>query len=261
MNVRLPTQISSARPLTGDCLAHDELGKEPDYTSSGCVPQGPGSVASTGVVLLQGSAPDDATLTIGWHQAVRDEDLIAVAREVMDGSDATYTAEAGLADSQSKSADAASGEFLLHAESGDEWFKVTRQDGSPRSGEYVLVDRGDALEISFNAVHVSKRESIGYISRVAAEVTPAGELLIRSAGDEVFGVFATSANPIALLNRNGNMIRFDRADCPDAERIARAVGKPPRAALEHERRALSASQHCTRGGAGWPPVGPTGERH
>jgi len=177
MNVFLPIQISSSSQLADDGLA-----KDPDRTID--------REENTGSYI--------------------ETDAVTRAQE-MGGSDAKYPADAGLAHSQSKSTKLAFGEFSLRAESGDEWFKVTRQDRSLRSGEYVLVDRGDTVEISFNAFHINSRKPFGYVYSAEAEVTHAGELLIRKGDGEVFGAFTASANPIVLLQSKGNMIRFDRA--------------------------------------------------
>ncbi len=57
------------------------------------------------------------------------------------------TAGGDLIDSPDKSVGKSSGEFFLYAQSGDEWFKVTRQNGSQQLGEYIAVDRGDTIEI------------------------------------------------------------------------------------------------------------------
>ena len=178
MNVFLPIQISSSSQLADDGLA-----KDPDRTID--------REENTGSNI--------------------EPDPITRAREEMGGSDAKYPANAGLADSQSKSTEPVFGDFLLQSESGDEWFKVTRQDGSLRSGEHMMVDRGDTVEISFNAFHINSRKPFGYVYSAEAEVTHAGELLIRKGDGEVFGAFTASANPIVLLQSKGNMIRFDRA--------------------------------------------------
>jgi hypothetical protein len=118
-------------------------------------------------------------------------------------------------------------EFFLSPGSGDEWIDLTCKDGSVKSTEFVWVDRGDRVKMSFNALYVSSREPFGYAYAVG-EVTQTGELKSQTGDDEVFGVFPPSAAQIVLLQHNGNTIRFDRADAADPAEMAGAVRERPR---------------------------------
>jgi len=106
-----------------------------------------------------------------------------------------------------------SAEFYLASESGDEWLDVLDSGGGSRAGEVVLVDRGERLRISFNAICSSSRDMMtGYVYTGEAEISDTGELVLRGAGPGILATHAASDKVIILDSNNDNWLRFGRVN-------------------------------------------------
>lgn len=96
-------------------------------------------------------------------------------------------------------------EFFISSVSGDELFEL----GGHQS-ELIYCGRGDRVEIFFGRVHVSASEEPQWVYGCCAEISHEGELILFDVHGQSDTKYLPSADPIVLIESNGNAIRFER---------------------------------------------------